>query len=134
MIIFYDGNCPLCSTEMKQLKQADVENKIVLEDLNAADFSQRYPTIDVAKAMTYLHGQKSSGEIIYGLDVTYQAWSIVGKHHWLKLIRLPIIRILADCAYLFFAKYRYPISRILMPNTQCSNGQCSINTNTDKRS
>jgi predicted DCC family thiol-disulfide oxidoreductase YuxK len=132
MIIFYDGNCALCSTEMKQLKQADVENKIVLEDLNVADFSARYPEIDVAKAMTYLHAQKPSGEIIYGLDVTYQAWRIVGKHRWLKLIRLPLIRILADYGYFLFAKYRYPISRFLMPNTQCHNGQCHIKTNADQ--
>lgn len=35
MIIFYDASCPLCNAEMQQLKTADIEEKIVLEDLNA---------------------------------------------------------------------------------------------------
>ncbi|MEM5531078.1 DUF393 domain-containing protein [Pseudoalteromonas arctica] len=132
MIIFYDGNCPLCSTEMQQLKHADNKNLITLEDLNASDFSERYPYIDKDKAMNYLQAQKQSGEMIYGLDVTYEAWKIVGKHSWLKILRLPIIRFFADCGYLLFAKYRHPISRFLMPNTQCSNGQCGLKVKGDK--
>ncbi|AQP98362.1 cell division protein [Pseudoalteromonas aliena] len=132
MIIFYDGNCPLCSTEMQQLKQADIKKQIVLEDLNAADFCERYPAINKVKAMRFLHAQKQSGEMIYGLDVTYQAWKLVGKHRWLKVLRLPIIRFFADCGYQLFAEYRHPISRFLMPKTQCSNGQCEIKVKGDK--
>ena len=64
-----------------------------------------------------------SGIMIYGLDVTYQAWKTVGKYPWLKIIRLPIIRFFADCTYTFFAKYRQPISRFLMPNSQCKNNK-----------
>jgi len=126
MIIFYDGNCPLCSTEMQQLKHADSKNLITLEDLNASDFSERYSYIDKDKAMNYLQAQKQSGEMIYGLDVTYEAWKIVGKHGWLKIFRLPIISFFADCGYVLFAKYRHSLSKILMPNTTCSNGQCSL--------
>ncbi|WP_024611539.1 MULTISPECIES: DUF393 domain-containing protein [unclassified Pseudoalteromonas] len=128
MIIFYDGNCPLCSTEMNQLKHADTKNLITLEDLNASDFSERYSYIDKDQAMTYLQAQKQSGEMIYGLDVTYEAWKVVGKHGWLKIFRLPIISFFADCGYLLFAKYRHSFSKILMPNTTCSNGQCSLKT------
>ena len=40
MIIFYDGNCPLCAKEMQSLKRADKENKITLEDINKDDFEQ----------------------------------------------------------------------------------------------
>lgn len=133
MIIFYDGNCPLCSIEMQQLKHADIHQKIVLEDLNSLDFSLRYPSIDVNQAMTYLQAQTLSGEMIYGLDVTCQAWEIVGKHRWLKLIRLPIIRLFADLGYRFFAKYRHSISKFLMPNSSCSNGQCHRKLKSDKR-
>ena len=132
MIIFYDGNCPLCSAEMQQLKHADVNNEIVLEDLNAYDFSDRFAYIDKDKALKILHAQQPSGEIIYAFDVTYHAWKIVGKHRWLKIFRLPIIRTFADWGYLFFAKYRHPISRFLMPNTKCSNGRCSIKAKGDK--
>ncbi|TMO72197.1 cell division protein [Pseudoalteromonas sp. S3785] len=126
MIIFYDGNCPLCSTEMAKLKQADTANKIQLEDLNAPDFSDRYSYIDKNKAINHLQAQTFSGEMIYGLDVTYHAWKTVGKHTWLKIFRLPIISFFADCGYLLFAKHRQTLSRLLMPNTQCTNGQCRV--------
>jgi predicted DCC family thiol-disulfide oxidoreductase YuxK len=128
MIIFYDGNCPLCNTEMQSLKKADNEQKIVLEDINKADFNRRFPHISKDKAMKILHAQTQTGELIYGLDVTYQAWKKVGKHRWLIILRLPVIKFFADHSYLFFAKYRQPISRFLMPNTACTSNQCGINS------
>jgi predicted DCC family thiol-disulfide oxidoreductase YuxK len=133
MIIFYDANCPLCNTEMQHLKQADPLQQIVLEDLNAADFSVRFPLINKEKAMALLHAQIPSGEMIYGLDVTYQAWKTVGKHRWLIILRLPVIRIFADLAYTFFAKHRQSISRFLMPNTACNNNQCGIKNNSQTK-
>jgi predicted DCC family thiol-disulfide oxidoreductase YuxK len=132
MIIFYDGNCPLCSTEMSQLQRFDIDKKIVFADLNASDFSVRYAHIDKDKAMAYLHAQTQSGEIVYGLDATYLAWKTVGKHRWLKIFRLPIIRLFADCGYRLFAKYRHTISQLLMPNTHCNNGQCSTERKGEK--
>lgn len=132
MIIFYDAGCPLCNAEMQQLKKADIQQKIALEDLNAADFDVRFPHIDKDRAMAILHAQTDAGEMIYGLDVTYAAWKTVGKHRWLKILRLPVIRIFADFGYTFFAKYRQPISRFLMPNTVCEGDSCNIKNRSGK--
>lgn len=125
MIIFYDKQCPLCDTEMQHLVKSDKHQVIRLEDLNSADFSERFPAIDKAKAMNLLHAITDSGEMIYGLDVTYQAWKLVGKYPWLVVLRLPIIRYFADLAYNFFAKHRQTISKILIPNSTCEGNQCS---------
>ncbi len=125
MIIFYDALCPLCNTEMQQLQKADKNNQLILEDLNAIDFRYRFPNIDKEKAMNLLHAETESGEMIYGLDVTYQAWKIVGKHRWLVILRLPIIRFFADLGYSFFARYRQSISKSLMPNSSCPNNRCT---------
>jgi len=125
MIVFYDANCPLCSTEMLKLKQADMHNQISLEDINATDFETRFKYIKREEARSYLHGQQSSGEMLYGLDVTFAAWDLVGKHSWLKVFKLPGIRFIADLAYWLFAKYRMPISACyakLMPHSACQ--QC----------
>ena len=108
MIIFYDANCPLCNAEMQQLKKADFEQKITLEDLNATDFNVRFPSINKTRAMEILHARTEAGDMIYGLDVTYTAWKTVGKHRWLKILRLPVIRIFADLGYNIFAKYHSP--------------------------
>lgn len=111
MIIFYDGNCPLCAKEMQLLKRADIYNKIKLEDINNNDFEQRYSYIKRQDAMAFLHGQRDTGEMIYGLDVTFAAWQTVDRHSWLKILQLPILRFGADIGYWLFAKYRKQITR-----------------------
>lgn len=112
LTIFYDGFCPLCSAEIKQLHAYDFNERLSFEDIHAPDFVQRFPYIDQVKANRILHGQLSNGTMIYGLDVTYQAWRSVGKHRWLAVLRWPVIRWFADLAYLFFARYRNTISKL----------------------
>ena len=124
LTVFYDGRCPLCSAEMKQLSEFDTEGKLLLEDINAHDFQQRFPHIDPVEADRILHGQYASGEMIYGLDVTQQAWELVGRHSWLKLLRLPVIRWFADIGYLLFARYRSQISYLLTGSSQCDDSAC----------
>lgn len=114
LIIFYDGTCPLCATEMRHLHQCDREGVICFENIYADDFAQRYPAINREKADRILHAQRRNGEILLGLDVTYHAWALVGKRRWVAPLRWPVIKPLADALYLFFARYRHPISRLLM--------------------
>jgi predicted DCC family thiol-disulfide oxidoreductase YuxK len=137
MIIFYDGNCPLCNHEMQLLKKHDKNNQINLEDLNAADFVNRYPEINVQHAMSILHAKTESGHMIYGLDVTVQAWARTDKYRLfnfpiLNLLRWPIIGFFADKAYLFFAKHRTKISHWLGPTVCSQKDQCDPVTKADK--
>jgi len=125
LTIFYDSQCPLCLAEMQQLKAYDNAGRLNFVNLNTDDFSQYYPHIDQNHANRILHGQLETGEILLGLDVTYRAWSLVGKHKWLALLRWPIIRHLADGVYLLFARYRYGISYLLTGKSRCS-GQCAL--------
>ena len=124
MTIFYDGRCPLCSAEMKQLRRYDSGEKLCLEDINQPDFVHRFPQIDPIEADRMLHGQLANGTLIFGLDVTQQAWAIVGRHKWLKLLRLPFVRWFADLGYLFFARYRSQISRLLTGSARCDAEAC----------
>jgi predicted DCC family thiol-disulfide oxidoreductase YuxK len=113
LTIFYDGGCPLCAAEMRHLNSLDGAGKIAFEDIYAADFGARFPHIDQREADRILHGQLADGALIFGLDVTYQAWALVGKRRWVAILRWPIIKQIADFGYLFFARHRYRISRLL---------------------
>lgn len=119
LTIFYDGGCPLCVSEMRHLSRLDTEQKIRLENIYADDFSQRFPHINQQRADEILHGQLASGEMIYALDVTYQAWSLVGRRHWVAPLRWPLVRQVAHLFYLLFARYRAPISRLLTGSDRC---------------
>lgn len=81
LTIFYDGGCPLCAAEIDHLKKLNSELNLAFENIYATDFTQRFPHIDKQAADLVLHGQLQSGEMIYGLEVTYQAWAMVGKRH-----------------------------------------------------
>ncbi|WP_440056696.1 thiol-disulfide oxidoreductase DCC family protein (plasmid) [Pseudoalteromonas sp. T1lg65] len=118
MIIFYDGRCPLCAKEMDHLKQHDHHNQIVLKNVHCENFASEYPEINKQHALNVLHGYDFQGKLIKGLDVTVLAWQTVGKHRWLGILRWPLIRTISDLCYLFFAKHRMTISKLLVAN-QC---------------
>ena len=92
LTIYYDGHCPLCMKEIQLLKRHDNKKYIKFVDLHNDNFSKYYPQINSSEALQILHGQLNSGELLMGLDVTCKAWSLVGKHKWLVILRWPIIR------------------------------------------
>ncbi|WOD06277.1 DUF393 domain-containing protein [Marinomonas sp. GJ51-6] len=123
LTIFYDGYCPLCTAEMRLLRDLDTQKKLILEDIHAADFSERFPHIDPIQADKILHGQLQNGEVIKGLEVTCLAWKLVEKHKWMQVLRWPVIRLFADLGYLFFARYRHSISSFVTGKPRCTSCQ-----------
>lgn len=109
---------------MQQLKYVDHAARIRLVDLHADDLSETYPHINKDKAMQRLHGQLDNGEMLYGLDVTYHAWSLVGKHRWLAILRWPLIKPIADLCYRIFARHRNRIASLITGKTHCN--QCVV--------
>ena len=136
LIIFYDGNCPLCNLEMQKLKRYDNNNLIELVNLHKDNFTTLFPFIDINKAMSILHGQYK-GKILLGLDVTHRAWTLVGRGALVAPLQFPVIKQLAHGGYLVLAKYRQPISNFLYKRfgigvNTCDQGTCyekSNNTN-----
>jgi predicted DCC family thiol-disulfide oxidoreductase YuxK len=129
LTLFYDSYCPLCANEMDQLRRLDTHKRLRFADIHAVDFSQRYPDIDPQAADRILHARYDDGRMIYGLDVTHQAWALVGKQRWLAVLRWPVIRWFADLGYRFFARYRYGISLVLTGQRRCSpGGSCASAT------
>ncbi|WP_105169668.1 thiol-disulfide oxidoreductase DCC family protein [Pseudoalteromonas sp. T1lg23B] len=125
MKIFYDGQCPLCVAEMKKLHRFDHHKQIILVDVHDENFATQYPHIDKCKALSVLHAEDDNGEVFFGLDATYQVWKLVGKHRWLKILRVRPIRWFADCCYWLFARNRMRLSRLLLPS-RCNNQRCKL--------
>ncbi|MGM0631912.1 MAG: thiol-disulfide oxidoreductase DCC family protein [Pseudomonadota bacterium] len=117
--VFYDGSCPLCAAEMKQLMAADRDGQVELQDISRPDFAERFPHIDPVQADRILHGETDDGTRLYGLDVTVRAWSLAGKGWRVNWLRWPVIRPVADRVYLFFARHRHRISRLLTGKSRC---------------
>ena len=104
-------------------------------DIHQESFYQQFPDVDKSKAMQILHGYYQNKQLL-ALDVTYQAWSLVGKGFWFKPLRLPVVKQVAHGVYLLFAKYRYSISRFCyrylgIGDHVCDTGACYVNTDKD---
>ncbi len=123
--IYYDGLCPLCLREMQHLQRLDRTQQLDLQDINAADFAERFPNIDPLHADRILHGELADGRLLYGLDVTVLAWRLVGRGRWVSFLRWPLIRPVADRVYLFFARHRHRISGWFGRPSTCVDGRCS---------
>ena len=136
LTIFYDGNCPLCATEMNHLKEHDKKNTIFLVDIHQDGFESLYPNIDFSAAMKILHATYN-GKLLLGLEVTHRAWTIVGKGFWVAPLNWPVIKTLSHWVYLGLAKYRHQISSFFakvfgIKTTNCISGTCyDKSTNTD---
>jgi predicted DCC family thiol-disulfide oxidoreductase YuxK len=104
---------------MDMLRDLDTEGNLSLVDIHDDDFATKFPSIDPVAADRVLHGLYDDGTMIYGLDVTHQAWRAVGKKPWIAILRFPIIRWFADMGYLFFANNRYTISWFLTGKKRC---------------
>jgi len=76
LTIFADGQCPLCVMEMKHLKAQDTDSNIEIEDINAADFTERFPNIDPEKASQILHAQQADGKLV---ENTYSPYFAGGR-------------------------------------------------------
>lgn len=124
LIIFYDGGCPLCVREMRHLARLNKRQQLQFENIHEADFSARFPTVDVVRANQILHGQLPNGQMIYGLDVTHAAWSAVGRGWLTASLRWWGIRRVADWVYLWFARHRNQVSKWLTGAERCE--QCRI--------
>ncbi|MBQ4837815.1 thiol-disulfide oxidoreductase DCC family protein [Pseudoalteromonas luteoviolacea] len=123
LTIFYDGTCPLCVKEMAALTKRDNSNRILIVDIYSEEFG-RYPEIDPNKANLILHALDMHGNLLLGLDVTYNAWRLVGMGWLYAPLRWPVVRPVADKLYLAFAKNRYRISYLLTGKSRCESGVC----------
>jgi len=124
LTIFYDGGCPLCAIEMRHLKRLNQDNKLGFVDIMAADFAERFPALDWQALNDRIHAMRADGTMLIGLDVTYEAWRLVGKGWLYAPLRWPLVKPLADRFYLWFAKHRYRISYLLTGQKRCQ--QCEL--------
>lgn len=122
--VYYDGLCPLCVSEMRHLERLDQGRRLDLQDINAADFGERFPHIDRVQADRILHGELPDGTLLYGLDVTVMAWRLAGRGRWVAFLRWPLVRGVADRVYLFFARHRHRISGWFGRAPSCADDRC----------
>jgi predicted DCC family thiol-disulfide oxidoreductase YuxK len=112
--LFYDGACPICNLEMRRLRSLDGDRRLECLDITAPGFEQPARLgATLLELMGRVHALAPDGRLLAGLDAIRAAYAAVGLGWLLAPTRLPLIRRLADRAYLAFARNRHAISRRL---------------------
>ncbi|WP_228481050.1 thiol-disulfide oxidoreductase DCC family protein [Vibrio fluminensis] len=121
--VFYDASCPLCVREMTALSK-HLTKRITFVNVLDSDLMSSYPEISIAESKRVLHVLDENGTLRLGVDANVYLWELTGTKRYLTLLRLPIIRNVANVGYWLFARNRYRLSRLLTGKSKCE--QCEL--------
>ena len=124
LTVFFDSQCPICSREIDYLASRDTGSCMNFVDLHSKTFAEKYPQVDFDDANRILYGIRRNGDVIRGLDVTIEAWRLIGKGWLVAPLNWPFIRPLAEGAYRWFARHRLKIAELMGGRRSCR--ACSI--------
>jgi predicted DCC family thiol-disulfide oxidoreductase YuxK len=113
LTIYFDGDCPLCLAEIHLLKHHNHQGLlkfVSLQNLGAADDG-----IDCVQAMQSIHARLGDTQIITGPDVFFEAYKRTDLRWVNVLFSFALVRFVYAKAYVFFAKYRHQISKVIGP-------------------
>jgi len=118
LTIYYDASCPLCANEMRALKTADTDGKLVLEDCSSPAFDDRpYACHGITREamMRLIHARDAEGRWLRGVDVFEAAYDAAGFAALARLWGHHRLRPWWDKLYPWIARNRYTLSRLGLP-------------------
>lgn len=102
--LYYDGQCPLCSTEMQKLK-LHAQESLQLVDIHTMADDSALPSKE--QLLGTLHLRQADGQFLTGLQANITAWQHTqfgGYYRWLSW---PVVNSIASWVYSIWAKVRY---------------------------
>jgi predicted DCC family thiol-disulfide oxidoreductase YuxK len=122
--VLYDGDCPLCSREVRFLEKRDRgRGRIHFEDIAEPYFDPGAYGLDARDVMARIHGVLPDGTVIEGVEVFRRAYATVGLGWLVAPTRWPGLRRLAELAYRIFARNRL---RWTGRASACEAGRCQV--------
>ena len=111
--VFYDGSCPVCTTEMEALARRDGGARLVLTDCSPAGFTADDPDAPTrAEMMHRIHARDADGRWLRGVDVFVAAYDAAGFHRTARVLATPRLRPLLDRLYGVIADHRRPLATL----------------------
>ncbi len=117
--VFYDGECPLCRREISVLRRLDRHKRLRFTDIAAPTFDALTLNTTYETLMAQIHGRRSDGTWVTGVDVFRELYAAVGLGFVSACTRLPGIRQLLDVVYAWFARHRLRLTG------RCDNSRCA---------
>jgi predicted DCC family thiol-disulfide oxidoreductase YuxK len=107
LLVFYDGECPLCSREIQEYRHQDVHGLLCFHDISAPGFDSSAFHLDPQALHTFFHVQTLSGATFIGVKAFQQIWLRLPAFAWVaRLSSLPGVAWLLEGVYRCFARVR----------------------------
>lgn len=104
--VFYDGDCPLCTREVRLLRRLDKRKRIRFVDIAAEGFAPASVGVAWEALMDRIHARLPDGTIVEGVEVFRRLYTAIGFGSLVALTRLPGLAQVLDLGYRWFAKNR----------------------------
>ena len=109
--LLYDGDCPLCSREIRFLERRDRgRGRIQFEDIAESAFDPGAYGLEAREVMARIHGVLPDGTVVAGMEVFRRAYAAAGLGWLMAPTRWPGLRQLSDLAYRIFARNRLRVT------------------------
>lgn len=122
LTVLFDGHCSLCRASADRLRRHDPGRRVELLDLHDPSVAERFPQVDLEKAMRLMQAVDTAGRVSSGVD----AWVEVGRalpgwRAFAWLLKVPGIHAVAVWLYGWVARNRYRWN-----HEACADGSCSL--------
>ena len=112
--VYYDGSCPLCSTEVSFYRKREGAQTITFVDVSDAEQRTNLGDLDSEQAMRRFHVRDANGTLHSGARGFFLLWRQLPAFRWLGYLgRLPGVTSLAEGLYRLFLKVRPTLSAMM---------------------
>ncbi|WP_343629807.1 DUF393 domain-containing protein [Roseateles sp.] len=114
LTIYFDGACPICMAEMRNLMLRNVDQLLRFEDIAAPGFSELPPGTTMPDLLALLHVRRADGQVVKGAPALRLVYDGARLRGLARLMGAPGLRGFCDWAYPILARNRYRIPRPLV--------------------
>jgi predicted DCC family thiol-disulfide oxidoreductase YuxK len=112
-LVFYDGDCPMCSRGFCLLKQIDGADRLRFVDINAPGFDAAAWPASHAEMGAALHARLPDGSWVKGMPAIRRVYAAAGVGWLMAYTAWPPATRFFDRAYAWVARHRLQISALL---------------------
>lgn len=123
--VYYDGDCPLCRSEMAFLMRANREGRLHFVDIAGPAFEAASLGVSREALMALLHVQDSAGRWLVGVPAVQAVYAATGHRRLAAALGHPLIARLARPGYAWLARHRYRLPRWLLAAAHLHTGNCA---------
>lgn len=133
LTLFFDGECPVCRTEMQSLRLRDAAGRLRFDDLRAPGFVVPAGAT-LEHMLTTIHARTADSRLVTGVKTLRLAYRAVGLGWLVAPTTWPGLRGASERAYLWFARHRFAMPAWLgfagfglrSRKAHCDDSTCSL--------